>query len=144
MGGRAEKAEPAKEAPKYDLDSSIWTTVDKPAPLQAAGARTRDPRSRRKAVGAAPSAHASGQPRSSSTSWTCRSNPERSTFEDPDAVGATMASGTTQATEARPRPRPTRRWATSKARGEILQEVLHEGDDQQKSGSASVCSANVA
>jgi pilus assembly protein FimV len=128
MGGRAEKAEPAKEAPKYDLDFHL-DDVDKPAPLKPQ-APAREPALATEAVGAAPSLT---RPAAALEldKLDLSFDPERSTFEDPtpSVLDGQWHDAATKLDLAK----AYQEMGDLEGAREILQEVLHEGDDQQKS-----------
>src|SRR5206468_4750200 len=121
-----EKAEPVREAPKYDLDFHL-EDADKPAPLKPA-APAREPALATEGA-AAPSLT---RPAAALEldKLDLSFDPERTTFEDPtpSVLDGQWHDAATKLDLAK----AYQEMGDVEGAREILQEVLHEGDDQQK------------
>jgi pilus assembly protein FimV len=132
----AEKAEAAKEAPKYDLDFHL-DDAEKPAPIKPQ-APAREPALATEAVGAAPAQLARPAAALELDKLDLSFDPERSTFEDPtpSVLDGQWHDAATKLDLAK----AYQEMGDLEGAREILQEVLHEGDDQQKSEAQSLLS----
>jgi len=133
---KAEKAEASREAPKYDLDFHL-DEADKPALLKPQSpAPVREPAL--EAIGAAPAQLARPAAALELDKLDLSFDPERSTFEDPtpSVLDGQWHDAATKLDLAK----AYQEMGDLEGAREILQEVLHEGDDQQKSEAQSLLS----
>jgi pilus assembly protein FimV len=123
-----ERTEPAKDAPKFDLDFHL-DDDEKPAPMKP-HAPAREP-VLAEAVGAAPAQLARPAAALELDKLDLSFDPERSTFEDPtpSVLDGQWHDAATKLDLAK----AYQEMGDLEGAREILQEVLHEGDDQQKS-----------
>jgi pilus assembly protein FimV len=128
MSGAAERSDARAEAPKYDLDFHL-DDADRPVPLKPR-AEPREPALVTEAVGAAPQLtrpSAALELDKLDLSF----DPDRSTFEDPtpSVLDGQWHDAATKLDLAK----AYQEMGDLEGAREILQEVLHEGDEQQKS-----------
>jgi pilus assembly protein FimV len=125
----AEKAEAPKEAPKYDLDFHLEDD-EKPAPMKPQ-APSREPALATEAAGAAPVQLTRPAAALELDKLDLSFDPERSTFEDPtpSVLDGQWHDAATKLDLAK----AYQEMGDLEGAREILQEVLHEGDEQQKS-----------
>ena len=134
--GRSRHGQGRRES-KFDLDFKL-DDVEKPAPMGKAArarARDRDGGARRHRVPRPRSSRVLPR-RSSSTSSTLSFDPERTTFEDPtpSVLDGQWHDAATKLDLAK----AYQEMGDVEGAREILQEVLHEGDDQQKAEAKSL------
>jgi pilus assembly protein FimV len=129
------EAATAKAAPKFDLDFKL-DDVEKPAPMQ----KPREPALETAAAAAGPGAAPAQLARPAAAleldKLDLSFDPERSTFEDPtpSVLDGQWHDAATKLDLAK----AYQEMGDVEGAREILQEVLHEGDDQQKAEAKSL------
>jgi len=129
-----EKAEPVREAPKYDLDFQL-DDAEKPAPLKPQ-APAREPALLTEGMGSAAPQLTRPAAALELDKLDLSFDPERSTFEDPtpSVLDGQWHDAATKLDLAK----AYQEMGDLEGAREILQEVLHEGDDQQKTEAQSL------
>jgi len=131
----AEKPEAPREAPKYDLDFHL-DDAEKPAPMKPQSTAPREPVL--ESVGAAPAQLTRPAAALELDKLDLSFDPDRSTYEDPtpSVLDGQWHDAATKLDLAK----AYQEMGDLEGAREILQEVLHEGDDQQKSEAQSLLS----
>jgi pilus assembly protein FimV len=129
-----EKAEPVRETPKYDLDFHL-DDAEKPAPLKPQ-APAREPALLTEGMGSAAPQLTRPAAALELDKLDLSFDPERSTFEDPtpSVLDGQWHDAATKLDLAK----AYQEMGDLEGAREILQEVLHEGDDQQKTEAQSL------